>query len=193
MVDHTAQSGASASKGRHNSIPPRPQRPAEPLWDNFPEPLTAPPQWVCWCYILTRDWATSRKPWTKVPLQPNGTAAKSDDPSTWAPFDHAQCAYYSSRPGGVPFDGVGFVLTANDPFVGFDFDAVLRDGRLTDERVVRWVKLLDSYCEVSPSGSGLRVIARGKLPGQDRKIGPYEVYESRRFLTITGHLFEVPT
>jgi putative DNA primase/helicase len=69
---------------------------------------------------------------------------------------------------------------------------VIRDGQLTDERVLHWLQLLNTYTEISPSGRGLRVIAAGSLPPQDRKLGNYECYDSERFVTLTGNLFEVP-
>src|SRR5262249_50248619 len=43
------------------------------------------------------------------------------------------------------------------------------------------------YAEVSPSGLGLKVIARGSLPaGAGRRASGLEVYTERRFFTVTG-------
>ena len=52
------------------------------------------------------------------------------------------------------------------------------------------VQQLDSYTEISPSGTGLRIFIRAKLPPKDRKIGNFECYESGRYLTVTGHHVE---
>jgi hypothetical protein len=48
---------------------------------------------------------------------------------------------------------------------------------------------LDSYTEASPSGTGIRILLLGKLPGIYRRRGTIELYEDRRFLTLTGHTF----
>jgi putative DNA primase/helicase len=53
--------------------------------------------------------------------------------------------------------------------------------------VVEYVGQLNSYTEISPSGTGLRVITRAKLPAGGRKRGNIECYESRRYLTISGN------
>jgi primase-polymerase (primpol)-like protein len=82
---------------------------------------------------------------------------------------------------------VGFVLTAADPFVAFDFDHCLdAAGNITVPKIADYVARLNSYTEVTPSGTGLRVITCGQLPPQDRKLGACEVYSDQRFVTLTG-------
>ena len=49
------------------------------------------------------------------------------------------------------------------------------------------MNFLNSYSEVSPSGTGLRVIVKARLPSTHRKKGVFEVYDENRFLTLTGH------
>jgi putative DNA primase/helicase len=162
------------------TTPPRPVV-GEPQWSNLPLELTSSHQWVLWSYELIG----SR--WTKVPRQPDGSAASSTDPATWAPFDFCQISFDTSD---GRFDGVGFVLTAADPFVAFDFDDCLNAaGNITVPKISDYVARLDSYTEVTPSGMGLRVITRGKLPPQDRKLGACEVYSDQRFVTLTGAIY----
>ena len=48
------------------------------------------------------------------------------------------------------------------------------------------IRALDSYTEISPSGTGIRIFARGKLPPGGRKRGRFEMYETGRYLTVTG-------
>ena len=56
------------------------------------------------------------------------------------------------------------------------------------------VKRLDSYAEVSPSGTGVHVIAEGELPDGRSRSGDVEMYEMSRFFTVTGeHLDQTPT
>jgi len=161
---------------------PRPPRPAAPIWENFPVALTTLPRWVAWLYLYDVD------RWTKVPFQPGGRKASVTDPATWASFEHVQCAYYSPCDmGKIPFDGVGFVL--GPPFCGFDFDKCRNPatGEI-DPLIASYVARLDSYTEVSPSGTGLRVIVEATLPPRDRRLGGIEMYDARRFVSLTGHL-----
>jgi hypothetical protein len=135
-------------------------------------------------------------------LQVNGRPAKANDPTTWTDFDTAYRAY---RRGG--FDGIGFVPTASDPFTFLDLDHVVdSDGIGTWSNTLRavfssdvpepaaLVVSLDTYAELSPSGTGIRIICRGKLPEGRRKIGGkgngcpdgLEMYSAAHYLTVTG-------
>jgi hypothetical protein len=70
-------------------------------------------------------------------------------------------------------DGVGFVFTESDPFCGVDLDACV-DPKTGG--VASWaegiVRELDSYAEFSPSGTGLHVLLRAKLPSRGQPQGP---------------------
>jgi primase-polymerase (primpol)-like protein len=45
---------------------------------------------------------------------------------------------------------------------------------------------LDSYTEISPSGTGAHILVRGELPeGRNRK-GRFEAYDRGRYFTVTG-------
>lgn len=150
-----------------------------PLWENIPSELQAYPQWVLWRWV-----ERGGKP-TKPPFQCDGRNAKADDPSTWAPFDYVQTAFETSG----AFDGIGFVLTATDPFTAFDFDHCLDESaNITDPRVARYVAYLDSYTEISPFGRGLRVLVRAKLPAGARRAGNHECYDQGRYVTLTGRI-----
>jgi hypothetical protein len=141
--------------------------------DTIPAELTAIDRWVLWRW-------ENRKKWTKPPYRPDGRNAKSTDPSTWSTFATAYDAY---QRGG--FAGIGFVLVDDDDIVGVDLDHCVTNGDASDE-TLGIVAKLGSYTEVSPSGAGLRVLARAKLPAGWRKHGDIEVYETGRYITITG-------
>jgi primase-polymerase (primpol)-like protein len=144
-------------------------------------------QWVAWRY----EQINGRR--TKIPYNPrDGHRARSNDPRTWGSADEAQAALAQ---GG--YDGVGFMLRAGDPFVGMDLDHCFdpQTGALLPW-AAEIVETLDSYTEVSPSGTGLRIFARGTLPPRElgRREGPVEMYSDRRFLSVTGqHLSGTPT
>jgi putative DNA primase/helicase len=173
---------------RREVNPPRPQRPPEPVWEAIPEGLTTRAQWVGWAYQFVN------RRWTKVPLQPDGAKASVINPATWAYFEHVQCAYYSHcrTKREVQFDGLGFVLTLTDPFVAFDFDHCVdcQTGEITVPQVRDYVARLDSYTEISPSSTGLRVIVEAKLPDRDRRNGSFECYDDRRVVSITGRVYQ---
>jgi putative DNA primase/helicase len=148
--------------------------------DTIPTELTALPRWVLW----RRELVDGRL--TKIPYQCNGRRASVKAPATWTSWTRVQIAF--DRGG---FAGVGIVLNG-DGLVGVDFDDCVVDGVIAD-KIVAHVSALDSYTEISPSGSGLRVFLFGTLPPQDRRIGKIEVYETARFLSVTGqHLAGTP-
>lgn len=90
--------------------------------------------------------------------------------------------------------GVAFRFTADGPFVGFDLDDVKEGGTFTDE-AQSIVSRLDSYTEVSSSGTGLHVIAEGekidgrKARGDLAEAGHLEVYDESRYFVLTGDVY----
>jgi putative DNA primase/helicase len=143
----------------------------------IPEDLKRRRQWVCWCYKYRKS------KWTKPPCQPNARPAAVDDLATWSRFDDVLAAY---KCGG--FDGIGFVLTAGDPYVAIDLDHC-RDpqtGKI-EPHAQNIIHELASYSEVSPSATGIRIIATGKLPPRGRRKGRVEIYDDLRFVSLTGH------
>ncbi len=139
-------------------------------------------QWVLWKAV----WQAERDKFTKQPHQTNGRFAKSTDPATWTTFDAVVEAY-----GRGGFDGIGFVLSENDPFVGIDLDHCRdKETGVIEAWALDAVSSFDSYAEVSPSGTGVRIFIKGKLPPGGRKSGGVEVYESGRYLTVTGRTLE---
>ncbi len=159
----------------------------EPVPENIPDELRQYPQWVNW-QAVERDGKI-----TKPPYQSDGQPAKSNDPATWNSFPVVLAAAHG-------FDGVGFVLTQDDPFVGLDFDhcrcrafdnldSEIAVGLIQPE-IAAHIKKLDSYTEISPSGRGIRVLLKGKLSVNGKRKGPIEAYQSGRYVTITGHTLE---
>jgi putative DNA primase/helicase len=150
-----------------------------PAAKNIPDVLKERPQWVNWC-LEEREGKT-----TKIPYTP-GTVrrASSTDPTTWRTFSEALTAYEAGEP---PYDGIGFVFSSEDPFAGVDLDDC-RDpetGEL-EEWAAEIVQELGGYTEVSPSGTGVHVIVRGKAP--NKKRGRVEAYSSQRYFAVTGQV-----
>lgn len=147
-----------------------------PAIDDLPTTLTDLDQWVCWKAEL-RD----GKP-TKVPINPRtGSYASTTDSETWTNFDGAH---------GYAMDaecGLGFVFSEEVGLVGVDLDGC-RDAQTgqPDSIAKEIVQKLDSYTEVSPSGTGYHVIVEGQLPEGRNRRDWIELYDSARFFTVTG-------
>jgi len=146
--------------------------------DAIPDELTSVPQWVCW---TERERGGKQ---TKIPVMP-GTAsfASVQDPETWASFDAA----VETAADDDPVAGIGFVFTEDDPFVGVDLDDCRNaETGEADSWAHEIIEQLDSFTEVSPSGTGYHVYVRGELPDGGNRSGDIECYESARFFTVTG-------
>lgn len=133
---------------------------------------------------------------TKVPVNPHtGGNAQTNNPETWGTLAQAQEAVerYS-------VDGVGFVF-ANGYF-GIDLDHVIDpEARTIKNYAQDIIDTLDSYTELSPSGTGIHVIAKGS-PDFDRNrnddIGLEMYYPTfkedgtisrGRYFTVTGNAY----
>jgi hypothetical protein len=126
-----------------------------PNFERIPPELRALSQWVVY------------KRGTGMPFDPKtGLIARVNNPDTWGTFQQAQKAVLSGR-----FDRLGFVLTKSDPFVGVDLDAC-RDPKTGV--IAPWAHAVlrrfgRTYTEVSPSGTGIRLFVRARLPGLQGK------------------------
>lgn len=159
----------------------------------IPEELRVRNQWVVW-----RAEPTSTGKVTKRPIDASkpGWHASTTDPKTWSSFVGATDTYkrFVQAPPhewrGVDF-GVGFVFTADDPYVGVDLDKCVGDGHLTT-RAQTVLTYLGSYTEYSPSGKGLHIIVKGALPngGKGIKRDWIEIYDRGRYFTMTGNVLE---
>lgn len=122
---------------------------------------------------------------TKKPYTPTtGMLADTTNPATWVDFETAIACE-------VNYDGLGFVFTST-PFVGIDLDDVgdeIKSFALGDLNniVGEFHEDLKTYMEISPSGNGVHLIIKGKLPAGKRKIGNVEMYETDRYFTMTGN------
>jgi putative DNA primase/helicase len=155
---------------------------------SIPREMRDTAQWVCWRYEPS---PSNPEKLTKVPYSAHdGNLASSTDPATWATFKQALLYHVDNE----WTDGIGMVVSDGDPFVGIDLDHC-RDPETGE--IEPWalhvVETVDSYTEVTPSATGLRIFARGTLPPRGRKKGDFEIYENGRYLTVTGrHLDGTP-
>ena len=159
------------------------------LDQNVPQVLRDTPQWVLWKFVVRKP---GEKP-TKVPVSAEHRLnASSTDPSTWCGYEQAK----TTAQGIKAYEGIGFVFSANDPFCGIDLDGCVVDGKLT-EQAKEIIAAFNSYTEVSPSGTGVKIFIKGKKPegvgcktGKIEGMAHIEVYDSGRFFTVTGQRLE---
>ena len=152
--------------------------PKDKSFDNIPQELKGQQIWVLWKKEQRGDKET------KIPYQPSGVKAKSNDPSTWSSWGEVLGAYAK---GG--FDGVGACVVS--PYVFVDLDKCFEGGKLKSyAREI--VEKFSSYTEISPSGNGLHIICRGRKPeggNRNTELG-IEVYDKGRYFTFTGKVIE---
>ncbi|HYT95319.1 MAG TPA: hypothetical protein VEL76_41760, partial [Gemmataceae bacterium] len=144
-----------------------------------------------WRWEWREDQAGGGK-WTKVPYVARQAAAgiirqaKTNDSRSWSDFDKAVKAY---RAGG--WEGIGFVFSKDDPYCGVDLDDC-RDPRTgdLDPWAVDLVAAMGGYAEISPSGTGVKVIVKAVKPAGRSKgkyeSGEVEVYDRGRYFALTG-------
>jgi primase-polymerase (primpol)-like protein len=137
-------------------------------------------QWVAWKYVKRNG---SSKP-TKPPVDPHtGRVASVDDPATWGTYEQALAC--TRR---LNLAGIGYVLTDDDDLTGFDLDNVRNP---VTGAIEAWAAKItgfaESYTEISPSGTGLRIFAEGKVDHPTKvEAASVEIYGTGRYLTLTG-------
>ena len=183
--------------------------PADP-YPAVPAELKARQQWVVWLYhFKTGD----DKP-SKILYQTDGWAASTSDPRTWTTYPLAWACYqkhtdrqlfeyrYRDNPN-VPYQdltcdlaGIGYVFNSKDPLTGVDLDNCID----TNRNIKPWARPIVeklkpvSYGEVSPNDYGIKFWTHAHLPeivkhkvyldeANDEAI---EVYDSKRYFTVTG-------
>lgn len=167
------------------------------------EELAPLPRWVCWKGKPIKD-KNGKERINKIPfyMAHDGSykMAKSNDPETWGTFNQAKRWESGLQES---HKGVGFVLGLEQPFMCIDLDHCINkaDKTFTDDeagetarRVLDIVKKNGegTYIEVSPSGEGLHIWGRARLPAEKEKgvRGKYiEMYRAGRYMTITGRPF----
>ncbi len=87
-------------------------------------------------------------------------------------------------------EGAGFVFSKDDPYVGIDLDNCITDSDFLQPWAAEIVSKLNGYTEVSPSGEGLHIIVKGRLPA-NFKNSNVEAYSEGRYFTMTGDKYDV--
>lgn len=145
--------------------------------------LQEQPQWVVWRAELEDG---KQK---KVPYNPHYRNARASVkiPKSWGSLPEVLTALETGN-----FSGLGFILTPPLVFIDLDHAVAQETGAITDPQAEEIVATLQSYTEMSPSGTGLHILAYGEMPGKGIHTA-IEMYGQDRFTTITtNHLAGTP-
>lgn len=146
----------------------------------FPAELKQLKQWCIWRFHK-RNGKTTKLPYNAH----DNSLAKSNDESTWSDYETATQAMQEFQA-----DGVGFFF--KPPYIGIDIDDIASEldrykkNDIETNLVYEFIESFKSYTEISPSGNGLHIIAKGTIPGDRRRHKNVEMYDTGRFFTMTG-------
>ena len=138
----------------------------------------------------TKQWICHLNKVPKSPLY-NGNASPTDS-STWGTYEQAvnACKQYN-------YSGIGFVFTAESEYCGIDIDHCIDANGEINKNALDIVDTMDSYAEISPSGTGVHIIYKGKVHDDWKKkktnaLGEgvhLEMYQKDRYFTVTENRF----
>ena len=131
---------------------------AEALQERFAEGMLAElqdlPQWVVW-----RAELEDSRP-KKVPYNPNfdhlQARASVKIPKSWGTLTEALTALQSGH-----YSGIGCIITPPLVMIDLDHSVERATGAITDPHAQEIVEALNSYTELSPSGTGLHIVSNG--------------------------------
>ena len=161
----------------------------EQKYIQIPQEIKDTRRWVCYKTEVRNGEET------KIPMNAlSGGYASTSDPATWTSFRLALsgCVKYN-------LTGLGFML-GEDVRTGVTYFGVDLDNHVDkttgqkpyptakefEEFAYIFINALNSYTEYSHSGEGVHIICKGKLPGKRNKRKGVEMYDYRRFFTMTG-------
>lgn len=151
---------------------------------NIPDELKTLKAWLVW---ETNQIQPNGK-FNKIPLYPttgrrrNGLQGSLEDLAHLGTWADAVAAMENPK-----YAGVGLACLPCFGIVALDLDHCVKDGALDP----KWHWVLDkTYCEISPSGTGLRAFWTGiARDGKNHDAG-IELFHSKGFVTVTGCGFE---
>ncbi len=143
----------------------------------------------------------------KIPKNPiTGNNAMANEEDTWGTYDEA--LYGLKR---FNFSGIGFQfgLPLNDKdaleterVTGIDLDHVIRKNGTLEPFAQEIITLMNSYTEISPSGTGIHILCKGQMSNIGRKKYVniptsttkfiIELYNHSHYFTVTGNPYGQP-
>jgi primase-polymerase (primpol)-like protein len=157
------------------------------MFDQIPQELKDLKQWIVWKLEIGKDERLTKVPY-RIDLP--GAHASTTNPKSWTSFENA--VFTVSNEKG--YSGIGFVFTNDDPYIALDFDKCIeKETGLVFPSIEQNILSLNSYTEISQSGTGIHVIGKGINPdpeGKGSKKGNFEMYSKERYFAITGNIYK---
>jgi putative DNA primase/helicase len=152
-------------------------------FQNIPAELKKYPNWVVFVFVPNGD----KKP-NKLPVSPiTGYTASNLDSKCWTSFE-AALAYLSE------IDADGLFLRLPEGYGAIDIDNCIYPEGDISETALDILVDVETYTEISPSRTGLRLLFKGSLPGPsfNNRNKNVEMYDGNRnqFISVTGNIFD---
>jgi len=143
--------------------------------ENIPSELKELNQWVN-CGVDPNNY--------KIPYNPKTLKrAKAGILSTWGTFEQALDRVETGKAKGIGFE------FDNNGYYGIDLDGVFVDGVLTPE-AEKIVNFMDSYTEISQSGTGIHIIIKADgIEFEKKRKGFVEIYDRKQYFIMTGDIY----
>lgn len=153
-----------------------------------PQSLRLMKLWLVWRFEPARE---PGKKALKVPFyaasgqRRQGPQGSPEDLAQLVVFEQALDAYATGR-----WTGLGIAFVPGCGINGYDIDNCVTPAGI-DPTVNELLHATETYCELSPSGNGIRILALGNMPSV-KKIHPegynVECFGETGFVTITGRV-----
>jgi hypothetical protein len=152
-----------------------------------PDELKHLPGWLMWRLEEDEHGKARKIPFYTSGERRAGQNGSATDRAKLTTFEAARTA--AARRG---FDGVGLALMPEFDVTVLDFDHCVTSGDV-DPEVLEMVS--DTYAELSPSGTGVHAVYRGRIANAksatSRDRWGFETFSDRGFVTWTGNVLEV--
>jgi len=140
--------------------------------------------------IFLPDYLKALPNWTlrkgKIPYSANYNGmASSTNKDSWCSYEKAYNSYQMHK---NEYDGLEFAINLESNLIFIDIDHCINDGVMD----IRATDIIDSlnnqYIEISQSGTGIHILAIGKIPkGFKNSKNGIEFYNDKRFIALTGN------
>lgn len=167
--------------------------------DLIPEELARSNQWVVWSYEVSKQYEglfrINKQPYQ---LMASHNKISRVDASEWTNLEDALRCWKEN----VHIDGIGYMFAKGDGLIGIDLDNCRNPytGKIKKEYLY-WIKKIDSYAEVSPSGAGVKIWVKGVVAEDcflsvdasgfrilNYASGEVEIYRNGQFFTVTTQI-----
>jgi hypothetical protein len=194
-------SGPARTSNADVESAPEPFPPVRVNVDGIPATMRPYAQFFPWRWCLNDDGHPTKVPkWFEKNLETGKFetySIRANLPENWHPFEEVAGLVEANQKALRPFLGLAFRFAPSDPFAFIDLDHCRnRDTGEVESWALEIVRRLDSYTEISPSGTGMKIIIRGTKPGprcrnRNRPHSP-EIYDHTQFSTLTGNRLSLP-